>query len=142
MQALQDAIERVFALGAQAKSEASAREVFLEFRSSLSRGKIRAAEKRGNQWYANVWVKQGILLGFRLGELAEMGSDATLSFVDKDTFPARRWHVGDGIRIVPGGSSVRKGAYVPPSVICMPPMYINLGSYVVEAPLVNSHPRL
>src|SRR5713101_6404494 len=75
----------------------------------------------------------------RLGEAAEMGSDATLSFVDKDTFPARRWHVGDGIRIVPGGSSVREGAYVAPSVICMPPMYINVGAYVDEGALVDSH---
>src|SRR5260370_3045694 len=106
MQPLQNEIERVFALGALAKSESSAREVFLEFRSSLSRGKIRAAEKRGNQWYANVWVKQGILLGFRLGELAEMGSDATLSFVDKGTFPARRCAVCDGIGIFPVCSSV------------------------------------
>src|SRR5260370_7130208 len=121
MQPLQNEIERLFALGAQAKSESSAREVFLEFRSSLSRGKIRAAEKRGNQWYANVWVKQGILLGFRLGELAEMGSDATLSFVDKDTFPARRWHVGDGIRIVPAGSSLPQAAPLPPSLISIPP---------------------
>jgi 2,3,4,5-tetrahydropyridine-2-carboxylate N-succinyltransferase len=139
MQPLQTEIERLFALGAQAKSEPSAHETFLEFRSSLSRGKIRAAEKRGNQWCANVWVKQGILLGFRLGDLADMGSDATLSFVDKDTFPARRWHVGDGIRIVPGGSSVREGAYVAPSVICMPPMYINVGAYVDEGSLVDSH---
>jgi len=139
MQSLQHEIERLFALGAQAKAEPSAHEVFLEFRSSLSRGKIRAAEKRGNQWQANVWVKEGILLGFRLGDLAEMGSDTTLSFVDKDTFPARRWHVGDGIRVVPGGSSVREGAYVAPSVVCMPPMYINVGAYVDEGSLVDSH---
>src|SRR5579859_5552680 len=139
MQPLQNEIERLCALGAQAKSDTSAREIFLEFRSSLSRGKIRAAEKHGQEWHANVWVKQGILLGFRLGDLAEMGSEATLSFVDKDTFPARRWHVGDGIRVVPGGSSVREGAYVAPSVICMPPMYINVGAYVDEGTLVDSH---
>src|SRR5579859_23265 len=139
MQPLQNEIERLCALGAQAKSDTSAREIFLEFRSSLSRGKIRAAEKRGNQWHENVWVKQGILLGFRLGDLTEMGSDATLSFVDKDTFPARRWHVNDNIRVVPGGSSVREGAYVAPSVICMPPMYINVGAYVDEGTLVDSH---
>src|SRR5260370_304317 len=139
MQPSENGIERCFALGAQARSESCARGFLIELRSSLSRGKIRAAEKRGNQWYANVWVKQGILLGFRLGELAEMGSDATLSFVDKDTYPARRWHVGDGIRVVPGGSSVREGAYVAPSVICMPPMYINVGAYVDEGALVDSH---
>src|SRR5260370_9821978 len=117
MQSLQDEIERLVTLGAQAKTEPSAHETFLEFRAALSRGKIRAAEKRGNQWHANVWVKEGILLGFRLGELTVMGSDATLSFVDKDTFPARRWHVSDNIRIVPGGSSVREGPSVAPSVI-------------------------
>lgn len=139
MQSLQQEIERLFALGPKAKDESSAHEAFLEFRSALSRGKIRAAEKRGNQWHTNAWVKQGILLGFRLGELAEMGSEAVLSFVDKHTFPARRWHVTDNIRVVPGGSSVREGAYLAPSVICMPPMYINAGAYVDEGTLVDSH---
>jgi 2,3,4,5-tetrahydropyridine-2-carboxylate N-succinyltransferase len=139
MQSLQGEIERLFALGAMAKSEPSAHETFLEFRAALSRGKIRAAEKRGHEWHANVWVKEGILLGFRLGELAEMGADATLSFVDKDTFPARRWHLSDNIRVVPGGSSVREGAYVANGVICMPPMYINVGAYVDEGTLVDSH---
>jgi len=139
MQPLQTEIERLFALGAQAKADPSARELFLNFRSALSRGKIRAAEKHGHDWHANVWVKQGILLGFRLGELVEMGADSTLSFVDKDTFPARRWHQGDNIRVVPGGSSVREGAYVAPGVICMPPMYINVGAYVDEGTLVDSH---
>ncbi|HLQ52364.1 MAG TPA: 2,3,4,5-tetrahydropyridine-2,6-dicarboxylate N-succinyltransferase [Terriglobales bacterium] len=139
MQPLQTEIERLFALGAQAKADPSARELFLNFRSALSRGKIRAAEKHGHDWHANVWVKQGILLGFRLGELVEMSADSALSFVDKDTFPARRWHQGDNIRIVPGGSSVREGAYVAPGVICMPPMYINVGAYVDEGTLVDSH---
>jgi 2,3,4,5-tetrahydropyridine-2-carboxylate N-succinyltransferase len=139
MQPLQTEIERLFALGAQAKAEPSARETFLEFRAALSRGKIRAAEKRGHEWQVNVWVKQGILLGFRLGELAEMAPDATVSFVDKDTFPARRWHLADNIRVVPGGSSVREGAYVAHGVICMPPMYINVGAYVDEGTLVDSH---
>src|SRR5437762_3383706 len=85
----------------------------------------------------NAWFKQGILLGFRLGALAEMA--AGLSFVDKDTFPARQFTVRDRVRIVPGGSSVRSGAYVAASVICMPPMYINVGAYVDEGTLVDSH---
>src|SRR5205809_2057954 len=139
MQPLQTAIDRLFALGAQAKADPSARELFLNSRSALSRGKIRAAEKHGHDWHANVWVKQGILLGFRLGELVEMGADSTLSFVDKDTFPARRWHQGDNIRVVPGGSSIRTGAYIAPGVICMPPMYVNVGAYVDEGTMIDSH---
>ncbi len=115
-----------------------ARQTFLEFRDALTQGKIRAAEKRGDGWVVNAWVKQGILLGFRIGELREMG-DAALSFVDKDTFPARKFSVADRVRVVPGGSSVRTGSYVAPSVICMPPMFINVGAYVDEGTMVDSH---
>jgi 2,3,4,5-tetrahydropyridine-2-carboxylate N-succinyltransferase len=82
-------------------------------------------------------VKQGILLGFRLGVLQEM--PAGLSFVDKDTFPARQFTVADKVRVVPGGSSIREGAYVAPSVICMPPMFINVGAYVDEGTMIDSH---
>ncbi len=138
MAPLQAEIERLFALGADAKNDAQARAVFTHFRSLLTRGEIRAAEKRDGRWVTNVWVKEGILLGFRLGELAEMGG-GTLSFVDKETFPARRFGAIDRVRVVPGGSSVREGAYVAPGVICMPPMYINVGAYVDEGTLVDSH---
>jgi 2,3,4,5-tetrahydropyridine-2,6-dicarboxylate N-succinyltransferase len=99
---------------------------------------VRAAEKKDGRWLVNAWVKQGILLGFRLGELAEMGG-ADFSFVDKDTFPARRFSVGDRVRIVPGGSSVRLGAYIAPSVVCMPPMFVNVGAYIDEGTMVDSH---
>ena len=116
-----------------------AREVFEEFRAALTRGEIRAAEKVNGKWRVNAWVKQGILLGFRLGELAQMGSGECLSFVDKDTFPARKFTVADRVRMVPGGSSARVGAYVAPSVICMPPMFINVGAYVDEATMIDSH---
>lgn len=116
-----------------------ARQTFLEFREALSEGSIRAAEKHGERWRVNPWVKQGILLGFRLGELVEMDQGGAFSFVDKDTFPLRRFHPQHGVRVVPGGSSVRQGAYVAPSVICMPPMYINVGAYVDEGTLVDSH---
>ena len=143
MQELKANIERLFALGADVKDAkadlAEAHRVFIEFRNALSAGKIRAAEKVDGRWRANPWVKQGILLGFVIGELAEMGEARGLAFVDKDTFPARRFHVSDGVRIVPGGSAVRAGAYVAPSVICMPPMYINVGAYVDEGTLVDSH---
>ncbi len=136
MQSLKSEVERL-ASGEHLSS--GAREIFLEFRAALTRGEIRAAEKVHGEWRVNVWVKQGILLGFRLGELTEMGSSECLSFVDKDTFPARKFTVADRVRIVPGGSSIRLGAYVAPSVICMPPMFINVGAYIDEGTLIDSH---
>jgi 2,3,4,5-tetrahydropyridine-2-carboxylate N-succinyltransferase len=105
----------------------------------LRAGKVRAAEKTGDNWTVNTWVKQGILLGFRLGQLREMSDGDALSFVDKDTFPARRFTLNDRVRVVPGGSSIREGAYVAPSVICMPPMFINVGAYVDEGSMIDSH---
>jgi 2,3,4,5-tetrahydropyridine-2-carboxylate N-succinyltransferase len=138
MQPLRAEIERLFDSGAEGKS-AEARSIFLEFRDALTAGQVRAAEKVEGQWRVNAWVKKGILLGFRIGELAEMGDGSGLSFVDKDTFPARRFAAADRVRVVPGGSSVRMGAYVAPSVVCMPPMYINVGAYVDEGTMVDSH---
>ena len=138
MHSLKSAIERLAAARA-VERDAEARNVFLDFREQLTQGKIRAAEKIDGEWRVNIWVKQGILLGFRIGELSETGADAGLSFVDKDTFPARRFTVKDRVRLVPGGSSVREGAYVAPSVICMPPMFINVGAYVDEGTMVDSH---
>jgi 2,3,4,5-tetrahydropyridine-2-carboxylate N-succinyltransferase len=138
MHPLQAGIERLYALGAEARNVSGARAVFSDFRDALTKGEIRAAEKSDGEWKVNVWVKQGILLGFRIGELMEMGCE-DLSFVDKDTFPLRQFRIDDKVRIVPGGSSVREGAYVAPSVICMPPMYINVGAYVDEGTLVDSH---
>ena len=137
MPSLKTAIERLSSISA-VEHKPEARQVFEEFLDALTHGKVRAAEKRDGHWTVNAWVKQGILLGFRLGELAEMG-DAALSFVDKDTFPARKFAVADGVRLVPGGSSVRTGAYVAPSVVCMPPMFINVGAYVEEGTMVDSH---
>jgi 2,3,4,5-tetrahydropyridine-2,6-dicarboxylate N-succinyltransferase len=138
MQTLKAAIERLASLG-EVESDPQARTVFLEFRQALTEGKIRAAEKSGDRWSVNTWVKRGILLGFRLGELTAMNDGSVLSFVDKDTFPARQFRVNDRVRLVPGGSSVRVGAYVAPSVICMPPMFINVGAYVDEGTMVDSH---
>ena len=116
-----------------------ARRLFLDFRSRLTKGEIRAAEKIDGRWIVNAWVKQGILLGFRLGEMKEMSDGSVFSFVDKDTFPARHISLADRIRVVPGGSAIREGAYVAPSVICMPPMFINVGAYVDEGTMVDSH---
>ena len=122
-----------------AHARKDARRVFLEFRDALTRGEIRAAEELEGRWHVNVWVKRGILLGFRLGELEESGTTKGLTFVDKDTFPARTFSIDDGVRVVPGGSAVRMGAFVAPTVVCMPPMYINVGAYVDEGTMIDSH---
>jgi 2,3,4,5-tetrahydropyridine-2-carboxylate N-succinyltransferase len=135
---LKSAIETLFAAPTNA-NPAGARRTFADFRNRLTRGEIRAAEQVAGRWIVNAWVKQGILLGFRLGELKEMSDGNVLSFLDKDTFPARRIALADRIRVVPGGSSIREGAYVAPTVVCMPPMYINVGAYVDEGTMVDSH---
>jgi 2,3,4,5-tetrahydropyridine-2-carboxylate N-succinyltransferase len=137
MTSIKSAIERLASLG-DVPRDPEARAIFLEFRNELTLGKIRAADKIHVHWTVNVWVKQGILLGFRLGELEETGGEG-LSFVDKDTFPARRFYVRDRVRVVPGGSSIRLGAYVAATVICMPPMFINVGAYVDGGTMVDSH---
>jgi len=115
--------------------------VFAEFKASLNRGEIRAAERDANgQWRANAWVKHGILLGFRMGSIVEMTpSGASLQFLDKDTYPIQKFSVDDRVRIVPGGSSIRDGAYIAPGVVCMPPMFVNAGAYVDEGTMIDSH---
>jgi 2,3,4,5-tetrahydropyridine-2-carboxylate N-succinyltransferase len=138
---LQQAVERAFAAGPGAISDPTARNVFNEFRSSLECGDIRSAspdETSPTGWKVNVWVKQGILLGFRLGVLEDFSAPG-LSFVDKSTYPVRHFTSNDGVRVVPGGSSVRAGAFVARGVVCMPPMYINAGAYVDEGTMVDSH---
>jgi 2,3,4,5-tetrahydropyridine-2-carboxylate N-succinyltransferase len=118
-----------------------ATDAFMALREALEKGLVRAAEPDAASplgWRLNAWVKQGILLGFRLGILVDSGSE-TLSFVDKHTFPARRFVPADGVRLVPGGSSIRAGAFVSPGVVCMPPMYINAGAFVEEGTMVDSH---
>ena len=122
-------------------ADQSAMDAFLELRAALERGDIRSASPdpaAPTGWRVNAWVKQGILLGFRLGTLADSAS-AGLSFVDKHTYPVRHFAVADGVRVVPGGSSVRAGAYVARGVVCMPPMYINAGAWVDEGTMVDSH---
>src|SRR5437868_8484318 len=138
MESLKSAIERL-ASQDEKQLDRDARQTFMDFRDELTKGKIRAAEKIDGKWVVNTWVKLGILLGFRLGELSESRLDASLSFVDKDTYPARRFSVTDRVRVVPGGSSVRLGAYVAPTVICMPRMFINVGAYVDEGTMIDSH---
>ncbi|MBV9622993.1 MAG: 2,3,4,5-tetrahydropyridine-2,6-dicarboxylate N-succinyltransferase [Acidobacteria bacterium] len=138
MNSLQSEIERLSSLGS-VEQDQGARATFVEFRDALTRGEIRAAERSDGLWKVNTWVKQGILLGFRLGQLTRQGSKECLSFVDKDTYPVREFSVEDGVRVVPGGSSARLGAYIAPSVICMPPMFINVGAYVDEGTMIDSH---
>jgi 2,3,4,5-tetrahydropyridine-2-carboxylate N-succinyltransferase len=138
---LKKSIERHFTAGSNAIGDAAAMVAFVRLREAIERGEVRAAEPdpaAPTGWRVNAWVKQGILLGFRLGALEEMPS-AGLSFVDKHTYPVRRFGAGDGVRIVPGGSSIRAGAYVARGVVCMPPMYINAGAYVDEGTMVDSH---
>jgi len=138
---LQQSIEQHFAAGPAAIGNKSAKEAFLTLRAALESGDLRAASPDADSptgWRVNAWVKQGILLGFRLGVLAEMRAER-LSFVDKDTYPVRHFSAGDGVRVVPGGSSIRAGAYLARGVVCMPPMYINAGAYVDEGTMVDSH---
>lgn len=111
-----------------------------ELLDALERGDLRAAERAADgSWHAVAWVKQGILLGFRAGHLVEMDAGEALRFVDKHTYPPRRMRVADSVRVVPGGSSIRRGAFVAPGVVCMPPMYVNVGAHVGEGTMVDSH---
>jgi 2,3,4,5-tetrahydropyridine-2-carboxylate N-succinyltransferase len=133
-------IESAFQQGAQADDPAESESAFYELRDALTSGAIRAAEPDPTQpqgWRVNAWVKRGILLGFRIGQLVETGTD--LSFVDKHTYPARRFTTGERVRVVPGGSAVRSGAYLAPGVVCMPPMYVNVGAYVDQGTMIDSH---
>jgi 2,3,4,5-tetrahydropyridine-2-carboxylate N-succinyltransferase len=138
--ALAPRIDAAFALGAEAIDSPDAVAAFYELRDGLTAGTIRAAEPDAQApqgWRVNAWVKRGILLGFRLGHLEQTGHD--FSFVDKHTFPLRRFTAEERIRVVPGGSAVRSGAYLAPCVVCMPPMYVNVGAYVGEATMIDSH---
>ena len=134
--------EQIEAISSRSGTEFSAQEraLFDEFKTQLNRGEIRAAERRPDgTWSVNAWVKQGILLGFRMGRLIEMSPSSSLRFFDKDTYPLRPTTVADNVRIVPGGSSIRDGAYIAPGVVCMPPMYVNVGAYVDEGTMIDSH---
>ena len=137
---LADDIESLSAAGANADRDA-ARDVFARLREQLSSGAVRAAEpdaSAGAGWRVNAWVKKGILLGFRFGDNVDMSSDhGRWPFFDKDTLPLKR--LDSTVRVVPGGSTIRDGAYMGKGVICMPPMYINIGAWVGDSSLVDSH---
>jgi 2,3,4,5-tetrahydropyridine-2-carboxylate N-succinyltransferase len=123
-----------------------ARNVVRRLLDALEAGSVRAAEKdpATGEWRAVPWVKRGILLGFRVGGMIDMSirssnEDVALSFFDKDTYPPRPLTLADGIRIVPGGSSIRRGAYVASGVVCMPPMYVNVGAHIGSGTMIDSH---
>ena len=140
MSTLKNQIEKHFSAGGSAINDPSAMAAFEELRSALEWGEIRAAEPDAESptgWRVNAWVKQGILLGFRLGYLTSSGD--SLPFIDKHTYPVRRFVPEDAVRVVPGGSSVRAGAYMAKGVVCMPPMYVNTGAYVEEGTMIDSH---
>src|SRR5438874_306113 len=139
MRELEQQIEKLSRASEEELRSGETRSTFLRFRAALSQGEVRAASKVNSVWQTNEWVKRGILLGFRIGILEGSNESGVLAFVDKDTFPPRHFGIRDGVRVVPGGSSIREGAYVAPGVICMPPMYINVGAFVDEGTLVDSH---
>lgn len=142
MSTLESEVTALVAAGAAADRD-QARNLFARLRAALSSGQVRAAEPDAaapTGWRVNAWVKQGILLGFRFGDVADASVDeGRWPFADKDTLPLRRLDPAGGVRIVPGGSSVRDGAYLGRGVICMPPMYINIGAYVGDGTLIDSH---
>ncbi len=117
--------------------------LFADFKALLNAGKVRAAEPDASHpsgWRVNTWVKKGILLGFRLGSVVDMSIDpARQPFLDKSTYPVKQFTALDGVRIVPGGSSIRDGCYLGKSVTCMPPMYVNAGAYVDDGTMIDSH---
>ena len=139
---IKEIIERLYDCGAEADRDES-RDTFARLRSELSAGRVRAAEPDPSSdtgWRVNAWVKKGILVGFRAGKIVSYPSaDSAAPYFDKDTLPLKSFADTSGVRLVPGGSSIRDGAYVGPGVICMPPMYINIGAYVGEGSLIDSH---
>jgi len=140
--ALEDAVERLAGAGADAPKE-EARKAFADLRAALSEGTVRAAEPDAASpggWRVNAWVKRGILLGFRFGETIDMSANqGRWPFFDKDTLPLKNVGAWSAVRIVPGGSTVRDGAWLGRGVICMPPMFINIGAWVGDESLVDSH---
>ena len=142
MQALADEIHELFQQGADA-DRTRCRSAFATLRGQLSAGLVRAAEPDPSQptgWRVNAWVKEGILVGFRSGDVvAYPAADAQTPFLDKDTLPLKSLDLSSGVRLVPGGSSIRDGAFIGQGVICMPPMYVNIGAYVGDGSLIDSH---
>jgi len=135
---LQEQIQQLFT---KSEFDAVDRIIFEEFKAALRSGEIRAAERDADgAWQTNAWVKQGILLGFKMGKMVEMSLETeTFRFFDKETYPLRPTTLEDKIRIVPGGSTIRDGSFVAANVVLMPPCYVNVGAYVDEGTMIDSH---
>lgn len=134
-------IERINALyDKKTPYDADDREVLEDFLDAVERGEVRAAEPRDGRWFSNDWVKKGILVGFRMGRVIDYSPDSGgFRFFDKDTYPLRRLEPDAGVRVVPGGSAIRRGTHIGRGVTCMPPMYINVGAYVGDGTMIDSH---
>ena len=135
---MQNEIERLLTLPAD-EARRQGIPVVEQLRSGLNRGEFRAAQKEGSGWRTNIWVKRGILLAFRIGVIVDRSIPGEFFFFDKDSLPAHKFGPSDGVRVVPGGSSIRDGAFIGRNVICMPPMFVNIGAYVDEGTMVDSH---
>ena len=134
--------EQIEALAARENKQFSRddKAVFDELKRALNRGEVRAAERGADgKWIVNSWVKQGLLLGFRMGAITDMSVGESFKFFDKDTYPGRPTKIDDNVRIVPGGSTIRDGVYIAPGVVCMPPMFVNAGAYVDAGTMIDSH---
>jgi 2,3,4,5-tetrahydropyridine-2,6-dicarboxylate N-succinyltransferase len=138
---LRERIENSLAAAGGATANADARTVVEELLTALESGEIRSAEKGSDgTWKAVPWVKQGILLGFQVGTLVDMSpAGSPFRYFDKNTYPPRELTLHDAVRVVPGGSAIRRGAFVSPGVVCMPPMYVNVGAYVGRGTMIDSH---
>ena len=136
---LREQIENAFEKAENEKPTDEIFAAFADFKAELNAGRLRAAEKDGEAWIVNAWVKKGILLGFRIGVLREMSINDRFVYYDKNTYPLKSISIHDGVRIVPGGSSIRDGCYIGHRVTCMPPMYVNVGAYVDDGTMIDSH---
>lgn len=140
--ALKDQIEQYFDQDAKQLDRPAALRAFHELKFFLNGGEIRAAQRAPNSpsgWAVNDWVKKGILLGFRLGEIADVSIDEHFQFFDKSTYPLKKLTLQNQVRLVPGGSSIRDGSFVAKSVVIMPPAYVNTGAFVDEGTMIDSH---
>ncbi len=136
---LAEQIDRVFPLSAEEIRREGGLEFFYHLKRMLNNGTARAAERSDSGWRVNTWVKKGILIGFKIGQLSDMSIDGRFRFFDKETFPLKALIEKDNVRVVPGGTSIRDGCFVSPQTIIMPPAYINVGAYVDSGTLIDSH---
>lgn len=136
---LQQIIEKMYDMPVEKIDRNDALQAIDELKTALNRGEVRSADYYSGWWCVNQWVKKGIILAFRIGELSEMSEDEIFQFFDKDTMGVRQFSINHGVRIVPGGSIVRDGAFVGEGVVMMPPSYVNIGAYVDEGTMVDSH---